>query len=464
MALNPMGVLDLSIVTDLLIKTVDDYWPTSALWSTLFSDAFFKPAVSGLTPEAVRSGDACQVTITLIHIEPSKSQRNFVYMPPAPVPGSLPPPPLRAQKIPALPLGLDLYYFVTAYAKDNYQQEQQSISIIMNCFHQNPILRKAVVFPGSPSEAADEQFTLTMEIETVDSISRLWQAITAPFRLSVMYRVAVVFLTPPPPPPQAPQVLRYGLTVEPASFPFATRGQVFGTSAQSSYLSPQGTPAKPVPIAVDYSPATVTPGQRFSLLGSGLNQGTDYTGPAPNPGTSYRTFLMLPPDFTTEQEVSAWMTPDTNPHNPIQTASRIVLDLPAAVGPLPGGSPAPGVYALRAGSNKPGDADTYRTNSTPFNIAARVDLPGAPPNPVLPLAGGQYNVTGMGFQGGNTEVLLDTIPLTAVALPPLAAGQFVVASNASIQFKAPAFLNPGLYTVRIRVNGIESPPALWIQV
>jgi hypothetical protein len=464
MALNPIGVLDLSIITDLLIKTVDDYWPSSALWSTLFSDAFFKPAVSGLTPEAVRTGEGCQVTISLIHIEPSKSQRNFVFTPPAPVSGPLPPPPLRAQKIPALPLGLDLYYFVTAFSLGNYQQEQQAISIIMNCFHQNPILRKTVVFPGSPSEAADEEFTLTMEIESVDSISRLWQAITAPFRLSVMYRVAVVFLTPPAPPPPAKQVLRYGLAVEPASFPFATRGQVFGSSSQTTYLSPERTPAKPVPVTADYSPATVTPGQRFFLLGSGLNQGTDYTGPAPNTGTSHRTFLMLPPDFTAEQEVTAWMAPDTDPHNPIQTAARIVLDVPAALGPLPGGSPVPGVYALRAGSNKPADSDTYRTNSTPFNVAARVDVPGLPPNPILALAGGQYSVSGMGFLAGNTEVLLDTIPLTAVALPPLGAGQFVVASNTSIQFKAPALLNAGLYTVRIRVNGIESPPALWIQV
>src|SRR5277367_149765 len=101
MSLNPMGVLDLSIVTDLLIKTVDDYWPSSALWSTLFSDAFFRPTVSGSTPEAVRTGEGCQVTLSLIHLEPSKSQRNFVYPPSALKP--------RAQQIPALPLGLDLY-------------------------------------------------------------------------------------------------------------------------------------------------------------------------------------------------------------------------------------------------------------------------------------------------------------------------------------------------------------------
>ncbi len=463
MSLNPMGVLDLSIVTELLIKTIDDYWPSSALWSTLFSDAFFKPTVSGLTPEAVRTGDGCQLTVSLIHIEPSKSQRNFVYPPAVPSPPPNPPPP-RAQKIPALPLGLELYYFATAYSSGNYQQEQQAMSIVMNCFHQNPVIRKTIVFPGSPAETTQEEFTLTMEIESVDSISRLWQAITSPFRLSLMYRVGVVFLTPPAPPPLAPQVLRYGLTVDPASFPFATSGQVFGTSSTTVFLSPHGTPASPVTVEAHYSPATVTPGQRFLLLGSGLNQGTDYAGPSPNPGTSYRSYLLLPPDYTTEQEVTGWMTADVDPNHPIQTGARIVLDLPAIVGPLPANSPLPGIYSLRAGSDIPAAATSNRTNSTPFSIAARVDVPGAPPNPILPKIGGQYSFTGMGFLAGNTEVLLENLPLAAKPLPPLGAGQFVVASATTIDFTTPAAIASGLYSVRVRVNGVESPPALWIQV
>jgi hypothetical protein len=463
MSLNPMGVLDLSIVTDLLTQLIDNYWPSSALWSTIFSDAFFKPTVSGLTPEAVRTAGGCQVTISLIHIEPSKSQRNFVSPPPVPSPPPNPPPP-RAQKIPALPLGLDLFYFVTAFSEGSYQQEQQAMSIVMNCFHQNPIVRKTIVFPGSPSESTQEAFTLTMEIESVDSISRLWQAITAPFRLSLLYRVAVVFLTPPAPPPIAPQVLRYGLAVEPTSFPFATSGQVFGTSSTTIFISPQSTLANPTQVEADYSPATATPGQRFFLYGSSLNQGTDYTGPAPNPGTSYRTYLLLPPDYNTEQEVTTWMTKDVDPKNPIQTATRIVLDLPVAVGALPANSPEPGVYSLRAGSDAPTASITNRTNSTPFNIAARVDVPGAPPNPILPQIAGIYTITGMGFLAGSTEVLLDVIPLTAIPLPPLNAGQFVVASNTTINFTTPASFAPGLYTVRVRVNGVESPPALWIKV
>lgn len=459
MSLNPIGVPDLSIVTELLIDTVDNYWPSAAVWSTLFSDAYFKATVSGLTPEVVRKDSGCQVTVSLIHIEPNKSQRNFVY-PPPPAP-QFP----RAQQIPALPLGLDLFYFVTAYSADNnYQQEQQAMSIILNCFHQNPILRKTVTFAGSPPEMTQEEFTLTMEIESVDSISRLWQAITSPFRLSLLYRVAVVFLTPPAPPPPAPPVVKYGLALGTTSFPFSPGGQVFGTSSSITFVTPESTPANPESVQVDYSPATVTAGQRFFMFGAGLNQGNDYTGPAPNPGTSYRVFLLLPPDYASEVEVTAWKPADIDPTNPIQTADKILLDLPSTVGALPANAPQPGVYALRAGSDPPNDAITNRTNTTPFSIAARVDVPGSPLGPILPEAGGQYTITGMGFIAGDTEILLDTIPLTSVASLPISAGQFFVTSATAVVFTPPSGLNSGIYTVRIRVNSVESPPALWIKV
>jgi Pvc16 N-terminal domain len=461
MALQPIGVLDLSIVTGLLIKTIEDYWDTSPLWQTLSPASKFTVAVSALTPEEVRTrtgeNDGCQLTVSLIHIEPDRFNRNFVYPPPQLPPVSNPPPP-RAQMIPALPLALDLFYFVTAWFGDRAIQEQQAMSIVLNCFHQNPILRTDVLLPGSPSETVHEEFTLTMEIESVDSISRFWQAVTAPFRLSLMYKVSVVFLTPPAPPPHAKQVSRMNLAVETASFPLAPDGQVFGTSSSTSFIAPDSTVGSPRSVDVHYSPATVTPGQRFFLNGAGLNQGTDYSGPLPNPGTSYLVNLRLPPDYKVPQDVSAWKTLDTgSPQNAIQTNHRVVLDLPASVGPVPGGSPPPGVYLLEvAGSASP-------SNSTPISIAARVDPPAPPALPILTAVGGTYTVNGMGFVSGSTEVLLDSLALTAVPAGPLSAGQFTVASTSTLTFNVPANFPTGLYSVRIRVNQVESPPAVWIK-
>jgi hypothetical protein len=467
MALEPIGVLDLSIVTGLLVEMIDTYWMTSPLWSTLAPADFFKPSVTGLTPdEARKTGtDApCQITVSLIHIEPDKYNRNFVCPPPQQPPVPNPPPP-RAQTIPFLPLGLDLFYFISAFSPGNATQEQQAMSIILNCFHQNPIVRTNVVFPGSPSQSVPEEFTLTMEIESADSISRLWQAITVPFRLSLIYRVGVVFLTPPVPAPLAKQVSRYSLAVEPTSFPFARNGQVFGTSSSTTFIAPDSPPASPRTVSMNYSPATVTPGQRFFLEGAGLNQGTDYPGPPPNPGTSYRVYLLSPPDYKTEQEVtSSWKVRDVgSPLNAIQTSSRIVLDVPSTLG-SPGSLPEPGVYLLEAGSDTASsDLLTNRTNTTPFSLAALVNAPAPPALPLLAPVAGTYTVTGMGFIAGNTQVFLETLPLTYVTTP-LSAGEFTVPDIATIKFQRPASLSPGLYSVRVRVNGVESPPALWIQV
>lgn len=462
MALNPLGVLDLSVVTDLLIQTITSSWTDSPLWDTLIPDAFFTPVITGLTPEAVRQTGGCQITVSLIHIEPNKSQRNFVY-PPTAAAAANPVPP-RAQMIPALPLGLDLFYFITAYSENNSVQEQQAMSIILRCFHENPIIRTNVVYSGSPSESTLEEFTLTMEIESVDSISRFWQAVTAPFRLSLMYRVAVVFLTPPAAPTPAKQVLNYSLAVSSTTFPFAQNGQIFGTSSAATYTPPIVAPGDPATRTVDYSPATVTPGQRFYINGSGLNQGVDYSGPSPNPGTSYRVFLLLPPDYKTEVEVTEqWKVPDSSPPGPVQTSSRLVLDLPPTVGALPANCPPPGVYSIRAGSNFPTDSITNRTNSTVINVAARVDIPASPQDPVLIESAGVYTVTGQGFIPGSTEVLLETVPLSQVTSPP-DAGQFTVVDAGTLIFEPPPDLPPGLYSVRVRVNQIESPPAVWISV
>jgi hypothetical protein len=464
MPLNPLGVLDLSIVTELLIQTINTAWTESPLWETLVSEAFFTPNITGLTPDAVREQDGCQITVSLIHIEPNRSQRNFVY--PQIPPGVTNPPSPRAQMIPALPLGLDLFYFVSAFSADPNNasvQEQQAMSIILKCFHENPIIRTNVVFPGSPSETIQEEFTLTMEIESVDSISRLWQAITAPFRLSLMYRVAVVFLTPPAPPESAKQVVKYTLAVEPTPFPFAQNGQVFGTSSTTTFIAPPTPQASASSVDVDYSPATVTPGQQFFLYGAGLNQGTGYTGGAPNPGTSYRLYLLLPPDYKTEQEITSWAVPNLDPNNPIQTVSRFVLTLPATLGALPANTPPAGFYSIRVGSQSPPDEITNRTNSTPFSIAARVDSTASPSDPVLIPNAGVYTVTGLGFIPGSTELLLETVPLAYVATPP-GAGQFTVSDAQTITFQPPANLPAGVHGVRVRVNAVESPPAVWISI
>jgi hypothetical protein len=467
MTLAPMGVLDLSLVTGLLTQTLSSYWDTAPLWATLSAGSNFTHNISGMTPDEARQsavGGGCQVTVTLIHIEPSKFNRNFVT---SSNPSVSNPPSPRAQLIPVLPLALDLYYFVTAWSDANPPtasiQEQQAISIVLNCFHQNPIIRTNVPFT-SPPESAPEEFTLTMEIESVDSISRFWQATTQPFRLSVMYRVAVVFMTPPAPPALAKQVSRFSLTVDPIPPPRFLSGALFGTSSTATFIDPKSQPSNPQNVTVDYSPATVPLGQRFVLYGTSLNVGASYSGPPPNPGTSYRVYLMGPPDYATEQEITSWKVPDSgSPSIADQTTARLVLEVPTSEGSPPLGAPPPGVYGIAVGSDAGPDAITYRSNITPFSIAALVNAPGSPSLPILTPVAGTYTVTGMGFIAGATQVMLETVPLNYVVGTP-AAGQFTVIDIGTITFQVPTSLPSRLYGVRIRVNQVESPPAVWIQI
>jgi Pvc16 N-terminal domain len=461
MTLAPIGVLDLSLVTGKLTETLGNYWDTAPLWTTLAGGSNFTHNISGMTPDEARqstAGSGCQVTVTLIHIEPNRFNRNSVANPPSP----------RAQLIPALPLALDLYYFVTAWSDANPPtasiQEQQAISIVLNCFHQNPIIRTNVSFT-SPPESVPEEFSLTMEIESVDSISRFWQATTMSFRLSVMYKVAVVFLTPPAPAALAKQVSRFSLTVDPAALSsLAAAGSLFGTSSTATFIDPKSQLGSPQNISVDYSPATVVPGQRFFLYGMNLNLGADYSGAPPNPGTSYRVYLTSPSSSLNEEEITTWKVPDSgSPSASIQTSARLVLEVPASEGSPPLGAPAPGVYGIAVGSDAGPDAITYRSNITPISIAALVDAPGSPALPILTPVAGTYTVTGTGFIAGATQVMLETVPLANVAGPP-GAGQFAVVDVGTITFQAPTTLPSGMYGVRIRVNQVESPPALWIQI
>jgi len=434
MGLAPLGVLDLSLVTNTLISMLENYVTTaSLLWQSLeASGNTFPISYSGALPDAVRKLAGCQLTFSLFHITEDKYQRNSPLLN------------QRAQTIPFQPMSLDLYYLLTAFADQQYQQEQQAMSMALQFFYRTPIVRLQVALPGIPA-AVNEEFVLSMEIETSDEMARLWQAITVPIRLAVVYKVSVVLLTPPATPSLAPKVATMQLAADPAVFPYALNGQVIGTVRTFAFASLTSTVANPVILSLDYSPAVATPGpaQPFNLYGANLNQ-----------PTSNNVYLLMPDG--TEYNVTNWMVPEPTPGvQNFQTPSRITLQLPPKVGLPPANAPAPGVYQVSAGSDAP---TKYRTNATPFSIAAWVDTSSVPqPNPpILGAVAETYTVNGEGFVAGATEILLDTVAL--------ASAEVTVVSAEQVTFVAPAILPSGTYAVRIRVNNVESPPAWWVVI
>lgn len=68
------------------------------------------------------------------------------------------------------------------------------MSIALKCLHEHPIMSAIVPVGGRLQE-----FTLTMEPQTVDEIGRLWLSLATPLGISAVYRASVIFLEPEPP-------------------------------------------------------------------------------------------------------------------------------------------------------------------------------------------------------------------------------------------------------------------------
>lgn len=412
----PFEFLDLSEVTSFLVDEIN-----KAVQAT---DIHNPPTitVSASSPDAVRRASGCQLTFYLFHVDQDPHHRN------SPVTGP------RAVPIPFQPLSLNLYYVLTAFAEANAVQEQQAMSIALRWLHEHPILHDVTFADGN-------RLTLTMQPESADELGRLWQSMTAAARLSAVYRVGVVFMISKQLGAGAKPVQSFNVVVDPASLPFAEDGEVIGTERRVTYAAPGAT----APLTFVRSPAAVAPGQALHLWGSHLG-----IAPADH-------LYLLNADGSSETEVSAWIVPAADADGQGNRGSRLTVRLPAT------GSPAPGVYQFRVGSDGP---PRFRSNTTPFSVAAAVDGPAPASSPILSaMTPGLFSVTGKGFDNAFTDVFLGTVPLTRRQPgDTLTSGDFLASGSTSLGFRAPAALPPGVYALRIRVHEIEADPAWWVQV
>jgi Pvc16 N-terminal domain len=432
------SVLDLSIITDeLLALLTAAFDPTSTIWTTHGgSIAPFSAHITGSMPEAVRDsseGD-CQLTLYLLHVSQDKFYRN------TPVPGPYPPKSDNAaQALSLRPLSLDLYYLLTAYAKDKYNLEQQAMGIALRCFHEHAIISSAT--PNT------RHYTLTMEVETADEMARIWQALSTPLRLSTVYKVSVAFITPsaepgpPQPPPEA-----VGLAVAPSGTTSDAAARLFGAAVRESFIVPKGAdagPAADIPFVL--APGLVRSGDDLIVTGDSLDR-ADYA----------KVYLRDSDDdaVAKEYEITAWRQTPASPTDMRLHFPDTVAALPAAPAPLTG-SPPPGRYWICVGS----DAPKVRSNIVPINVAAFIDNAVTPPAPAphhLDSSGGLYTISGRGFTAGKTEVYVGDAALIAGGTGD---GQFLINGDTQIQFKPPTTLPAGTYVLRVRVNGIDSPPS-----
>lgn len=178
-------LLDLSAVTDGLLNLVSTNWNAAPIWSELPSTSMFTPMFTGLAPDAIRTGGMAELSLFLYHVEADNAWESTFWKPEMlSSPG---------QPVQYMPFALNLFYLLSAYSEGNYAQEQQAMSVAMRIFHANAVVR------SDNTDTPAWYLTLTMEHRSYDELSRLWQATTAALRMSVVYRAAVVFLTPEQP-------------------------------------------------------------------------------------------------------------------------------------------------------------------------------------------------------------------------------------------------------------------------
>jgi hypothetical protein len=414
------SVLDLSIITDELIGLLrDTVDPASTVWKNHGGPIdFFQVTVSGAMPEADRDSAECVLSLYLLHVSQDPHFRN------TPVNGSVP------QFNRSQPLSLNLYYLLTSFANKNYNQEQQAMSIAMRCFHE-----RAIMHVLAPQQ---QEYTITMEVQTADEMSRLWQALSTPYRLSVVYKISIVFVTPSVDPvAAAPVPTAVGLAVAPQGVASDVPARIFGAAVRESFAVPEGaTAAHADTITSSIVPGLVRPGDDLIVTGDGFDL------------PAYAKVYLTAPG-PVETDITAWR------QGPV-SASTLRVSFPKDPGAVPP-SPPPGAYLLTVGS----DAPKLRTNAATVAVAARVDGVLTPPQ-LMPDAGGLYTVQGAGFTAALTEARFGDVPLTRVAAAPNA-GEFEVAPDGtSFTFKAPNALPKGRYFLGISVNQIASPPSWYV--
>jgi hypothetical protein len=174
------GVLDLSAITDYLTTRLDTYFEDIGL------KAVFSVTVSGLAPDQARKGGGCQVSLYLFHMVPEKTMRNT----PLNASGRVPVPndPARSP-IAAQPAALELYYLLSAYSETSYVEEQQTMTHALKWLHENPMIRL------SPADRS-RTYRISIEPQTANDVSQLWQAFSVSLRMALVYRVTTVFIEP----------------------------------------------------------------------------------------------------------------------------------------------------------------------------------------------------------------------------------------------------------------------------
>jgi hypothetical protein len=434
-------VYDLSIISDKLLQIIGNALAASPLFGG--GAPPFSVSVSGQHPQQPPTGADCDLNFYMFHLTEDKYLKNQFWSQ-ASITGQ-PPGPTR-QAVAFEPLCLDLYFLLSAQSTSSYVHEQQVMSVAMRALHEHGTVKLAT---PTPDGAAESEISLSLESPTWDELSRLWQSLSVPLRMTAQYRVGVAMLIPEKGLVVKPNPKTWALISAPATPGDPSLPQLLGTSRRVSYAAP-ATGAR----VFEQTPATAAPaptaiaGQAFMLHGLGIKD-TDLV------------YLVAYHADGSETEVDitpTWKHPLLPPY-PTTPDGGVPFLLRAPQTP-PGSCPAPGRYGLRVGRpTVPG----WRSATVPFSIAPWIDPTGGP---LLPAVAGVYTVPTANipdFADKRVELRLGTTQLTRVAAGVPGPGEWV-AGGGTLKFAAPGGMAAGTYPVGLRAADVEADPARWAVV
>jgi hypothetical protein len=426
--------LDLSSITDALLALVSGDWDSAPIWSELASGGFSPPSskttpkpapnFTGLAPDQAAHQSGPQLGLYLYHIETNHAAETLFWQP------QLMDPSLTGEPVRFLPMALDAYYLLYAYSEDSWIEEQQLMSVALRAFHTQPIVRS-----GS-GVSPPWELTLTPEHRSYDELSMLWQATTAPLRMSLVYRAAIIFLDPDQVTESTIPVRQVITGVNPIALNPPVQPDLATTVRQLSYTAPGGTT-----VNQTLSPASAAQSQTLLVVGQNLHS------------AGFSEVYLTDVDGH-ETRVTPWVVASG------ETPTSLTMQLPSLTSMTTPAVPPPGMYQMAVGSGSQGTPGSLRSQTLRLPIAPWVD---PSTGPTLS-AGAQHTVSAAGLSAGQTAVSVGTSELQVVATTSPAPGQvFIDPSGSSMTFNPPALTPGSLQPVVIQVNQVQADPALWVQ-
>ncbi|WP_054011695.1 DUF4255 domain-containing protein [Arthrobacter sp. ERGS1:01] len=342
------------------------------------------------------------------------------------------PPRTRPGESATPPLALNLHYLVTAYGRDDTDQDavsHRALGAAMSVLHDHSVLSPDELtgaLANSDVAGQPERVRITPLPLTTDDLSKLWTAFQTNLRVSAAYEVTVVLIDSHNPADAALPVLNRGNNDDGVQ-------TVLGAAAALTALVPPRSQAAAVqgqPVVVTGSNLTaVDTVIRFTSMWRPLppEQPLPPVEVAPTPGTQPGQLVVVPPDL--------------------------------GIDPFAWGHWMPGFYTAAAVTRTPG-RPAVLSNAVAFALAPAVTL--TPHAPATVSVGGTATLTCSPRIGDGQDVvvLCDSIPATATVTNPSPGDPGYSSTPSTVTFAVPD-LPAGLHTVRLRVDGVDSIPVLF---